>query len=185
MDMSLSKLRELVVEEGTPGVLRFMGSQRVGHNWVTELNWTELKSHLVFTLIFMVCYHSSNSQLLLQVCHEPSWICLLIPPWWCYDIYLLICHMFCIFSVKLSLLFIYILNSLRCQMSLHYSVSSWIMWPEFWLFLQLILRSWFIHVASLDFSFLTTMTKWSLSFYCLYVPKILLFYHPVKTLYDS
>ena len=25
---------------GRPGVLRFMGSQRVGHNWVTELNWT-------------------------------------------------------------------------------------------------------------------------------------------------
>ena len=24
-----------------PGVLRFMGSQRVGHNWATELNWTE------------------------------------------------------------------------------------------------------------------------------------------------
>ena len=27
--------------EGRPGVLRFMGSQRVRHNWVTELNWTE------------------------------------------------------------------------------------------------------------------------------------------------
>ena len=26
---------------GRPGALRFMGSQRVGHNWVTELNWTE------------------------------------------------------------------------------------------------------------------------------------------------
>ena len=26
---------------GRPGVLRFMGLQRVGHNWVTELNWTE------------------------------------------------------------------------------------------------------------------------------------------------
>ena len=26
---------------GRPGVLQFMGSQRVGHNWVTELNWTE------------------------------------------------------------------------------------------------------------------------------------------------
>ena len=25
---------------GRPGVLRFMGSQRVGHDWVTELNWT-------------------------------------------------------------------------------------------------------------------------------------------------
>ena len=28
---------------GRPGMLQFMGSQRVGHNWVTELNWTELK----------------------------------------------------------------------------------------------------------------------------------------------
>ena len=28
---------------GRPGVLWFMGSQRVGHDWVTELNWTELK----------------------------------------------------------------------------------------------------------------------------------------------
>ena len=26
-----------------PGVLRFMGSQRVGHDWVTELNWIWLK----------------------------------------------------------------------------------------------------------------------------------------------
>ena len=27
---------------GRPGVLRFMGSQRVGHDWVTELNWIKL-----------------------------------------------------------------------------------------------------------------------------------------------
>ena len=27
---------------GRPGVLQFMGSQRVRHDWVTELNWTEL-----------------------------------------------------------------------------------------------------------------------------------------------
>ena len=26
---------------GRPGMLRFMGLQRVGHDWVTELNWTE------------------------------------------------------------------------------------------------------------------------------------------------
>ena len=26
---------------GRPGMLRFMGSQRVRHDWVTELNWTE------------------------------------------------------------------------------------------------------------------------------------------------
>ena len=29
---------------GRPGVLRFMGLQRVRHKWVTELNWTELLS---------------------------------------------------------------------------------------------------------------------------------------------
>ena len=27
---------------GRPGMLQFMGSQRVRHNWATELNWTEL-----------------------------------------------------------------------------------------------------------------------------------------------
>ena len=33
---------------GRPGVLRFMGSQRVGHDWATELNWTELKHTISF-----------------------------------------------------------------------------------------------------------------------------------------
>ena len=27
---------------GRPGVSQFMGSQRVGHDWATELNWTDL-----------------------------------------------------------------------------------------------------------------------------------------------
>ena len=34
---------------GRPGVLRFMGSQRVGHGWATELNWIDsllcIKAH--------------------------------------------------------------------------------------------------------------------------------------------
>ena len=33
---------------GRPGVLRFMGSQRVGHDWATELNWTELPGSVVW-----------------------------------------------------------------------------------------------------------------------------------------
>ena len=37
MDMSLCEFRELVMT-GRPGVLRFMGSQRVGHDCATELN---------------------------------------------------------------------------------------------------------------------------------------------------
>ena len=40
MDMSLSKLQELVKDK-KPGVLQSVGSQRVGHDWASELNWTE------------------------------------------------------------------------------------------------------------------------------------------------
>ena len=36
MDVSLSELQELVI--GRLRVLQFMGSQRVGHDWATELN---------------------------------------------------------------------------------------------------------------------------------------------------
>ena len=38
MDMSLGKLWQLVMDR-RPGVLGSMGSQRVRHDWVTELNW--------------------------------------------------------------------------------------------------------------------------------------------------
>ena len=31
---------------GRPGMLQSMGSQRVGHDWVTELNWTEWLIHV-------------------------------------------------------------------------------------------------------------------------------------------
>ena len=41
MDMSLSKLQELWWI-GRPGVLQSMGLQRVGHNWATELNQTNV-----------------------------------------------------------------------------------------------------------------------------------------------
>ena len=37
MDLSLSELWELVMDR-RPGMLRFMGLQRVGHDYVTELN---------------------------------------------------------------------------------------------------------------------------------------------------
>ena len=40
MDVNLNELREMVMDREAD-VLRFMGSQRVGHDWVTELNWTE------------------------------------------------------------------------------------------------------------------------------------------------
>ena len=42
MYMSLSELREWWWT-GRPGVLWFMGLQRVGHNWATELNWMRVQ----------------------------------------------------------------------------------------------------------------------------------------------
>ena len=39
MDISLSKLWGLVVDNNKPGVLQSMGSQRVAHDWATKLNW--------------------------------------------------------------------------------------------------------------------------------------------------
>ena len=39
---------------GKPGMLRFMGSQRVGHDWATELNWAEgnQTDHCFASLLF-------------------------------------------------------------------------------------------------------------------------------------
>ena len=62
MDVNLSKLRELVMA-GKPGVLQSMGSQRVGHDWATELNWTK------FCIIKLVSLYKCHSKGIL-----PSWI---------------------------------------------------------------------------------------------------------------
>ena len=47
---------------GRPGVLQSMGSQRVKHNWVTELNWTE--SNVDGTLLTYVSYVSTRGKII-------------------------------------------------------------------------------------------------------------------------
>ena len=39
---------------GRPGIMWFMGSQRVRHDWATELNWLIIMIPLPFTLLFWV-----------------------------------------------------------------------------------------------------------------------------------
>ena len=51
MDMSLSKLRELVMDREA-WCAASMGSQRVGHDWATELNSTQLNSCTQYTSKF-------------------------------------------------------------------------------------------------------------------------------------
>ena len=47
MDMSLSELRSWWWT-GRPGMLWFLGSQRVKHNWATELNWSVFHPFKIF-----------------------------------------------------------------------------------------------------------------------------------------
>ena len=49
---------------GRPGVLQFMGSQRIGHGWLTALNWTEWLAHM--------CVISLLLQLWSTLCN-PMW----------------------------------------------------------------------------------------------------------------
>ena len=52
---------------GRPGVLHFMGLQRIGHNWVTELNWRchKLSNSVtsVFITFMVFCFKKPLSQM--------------------------------------------------------------------------------------------------------------------------
>ena len=44
---------------GKPGMLQSMGSQRVGHNWATELNWINIFEHIfehIFNYYSKICH---------------------------------------------------------------------------------------------------------------------------------
>ena len=43
---------------GRPGVLRFMGSQRVRHDWVTELIWSDLIALFIIDWLFFISSRS-------------------------------------------------------------------------------------------------------------------------------
>ena len=46
---------------GRPGILQFMGLQRVRHDWVTELNWTEYS--IVYTYHSFLIHSSADGHL--------------------------------------------------------------------------------------------------------------------------
>ena len=54
-NLSLPKLQELVMDREA-GVLQSMGSQRVGHDWGTELNWYMYTHTYTYTPIYILKY---------------------------------------------------------------------------------------------------------------------------------
>ena len=73
MDMSLSELRSWWWT-GRPGVLQFMGLQRVRHDWATELNWTEphfknsSNSGCLVSFYSLVIVHNAAVNIHVEVC---------------------------------------------------------------------------------------------------------------------
>ena len=49
---------------GRPGVLRFMASQRVGHDWATDVIWSDLMKILrIYTCSLLYLFHSHFTEL--------------------------------------------------------------------------------------------------------------------------
>ena len=46
---------------GRPGMLQFMGAQRVGHDWATELNWTELTGQTFVGKVISLLFNMLSS----------------------------------------------------------------------------------------------------------------------------
>ena len=59
MDMSLGKLWELVMDRKA-GMLWFMGLQRVGHDWATDMNWLQQPNYSVIHIFFQVKMYLST-----------------------------------------------------------------------------------------------------------------------------
>ena len=74
MDMSLSKLWEWWTRK--PGVLQSMGSQRVWHDWATELNWSDCCINIIlfFTSISLSasCFYDQSALLQIALVHRFS-----------------------------------------------------------------------------------------------------------------
>ena len=54
---------------GRPGMLRFVGLQRVGHYWVSELNWTDSFQSTVLWIHFLYV----NAKTIFTICKQKKW----------------------------------------------------------------------------------------------------------------
>ena len=59
---------------GRPGVLRFMGSQRVGHDWATDLIWSDPDTRFAFFLDFFFFFNFLTIWALSSLSRDPTCI---------------------------------------------------------------------------------------------------------------
>ena len=78
MDMSLSELQELVMDRDAWRAA-IHGSQRVRHDWATELNWTEVRGDARIEIIKSV---PIDIQLSKALSHQIPWSTECLPPPW-------------------------------------------------------------------------------------------------------
>ena len=58
---------------GRPGVLWFMGSQRVGHDWATDLIWVIRNREHLFMYLLVICMSSKEKCLVRFSAHFKNW----------------------------------------------------------------------------------------------------------------
>ena len=111
---------------GRPGVLRFMGSQRVGHDWATELNWN------FFQILY--CFHSTCFPYIWKLCaclhiyvFYFSYFCL---GYWAKRKEMIMWHprKVCWHSLFLNVL---ILNNFLSKQNSHSTLHISSLWPQF------------------------------------------------------
>ena len=134
---------------GRPGVLRFMRSQRVGHDWATELKWTELNWKLLISpsylneilagysnlgcrlFSFITLSMSCHSLLAWRISIERSPVILKGTPLWVICYFSLVAFNIC----SLCLIFVNLIN--MCLGVFHFGFilfgTLWVSWIE-WLF---------------------------------------------------
>ena len=73
---SLTQWPWVLVDSGSwwwtamPGVLQFMGSQRVRHDWVTEMNWTEITVDRISENLFFLFWFTNK--IIIAFCYKPK-----------------------------------------------------------------------------------------------------------------
>ena len=60
-----------------PGMLRFMGSQRVGHNWATELNWRIIEKQCILVEKFLLLKNLLTNPVILKG-KLLKWVCVCV-----------------------------------------------------------------------------------------------------------